>query len=85
MKSHSQKMSRTLRIKFTSQGSMLKFTYKDSFLTIKRDMENYCSKIPNGEHILWCLFYMQKKKFLKKIKIKIFGGISKFLKIILFG
>jgi hypothetical protein len=41
-------------------------------------MKNSWIENPNGENILYCLFYTYKFLFLKNIKISIFGGISKF-------
>jgi hypothetical protein len=35
--------------------------------------------------MLWCIFYTHELFFSIKIKISIFGGISKFLKVIVFG
>jgi hypothetical protein len=64
---------------------MLKFTYKGDFLTKKRHMKNYSIENPNSEHILWCFFYASNFLFLRNAKISIFGGISKFLKLIVFG
>jgi hypothetical protein len=84
-KSHSHKRCGTLRKVNFPQGGMLKFTYKGCFLTIERHTKDYCIENPNGEHMLWCVFYIQDFLFLKKIKISIFGGITKFLKLIVFG
>jgi hypothetical protein len=67
------------------QGGMLKFTYKGSFLTIKRTYK--------------ILLYWKSKRWtytlvlplhieifiLENTKISILGGISKFLKLIVFG
>jgi hypothetical protein len=64
---------------------MLKFTYKGSFWTIKMAYKKNCIENPNGEHKLWCLIYVWNFLFLKNIKISIFGGISKFLELIIFG
>jgi hypothetical protein len=41
------------------QRSMLKFTYKGNFLTKKGHTKSRCIETPNGEHVLWCLFYIQ--------------------------
>jgi hypothetical protein len=47
-------------------------------------MENSCIENPNSVHMLWCP--STHKSFLfKKTKILIFGGISKFLELIVFG
>jgi hypothetical protein len=35
--------------------------------------------------MLWCILNIQDIFFLKKVKISIFGGISKFFKLIVFG
>jgi hypothetical protein len=48
-------------------------------------MKNCCIENPNCEHIVWCLFFIENLFFWKKIKISIFGGISNFLKLIVFG
>jgi hypothetical protein len=65
---------------------MLKFTYKGRFLTTKRHTKNCCIENPNSENMLQCVLYIQDFCFIfKKIKISIFGGISKFLKLIVFG
>jgi hypothetical protein len=44
-------------------------------------MKNCCIEYPNGELILWCLL----GAFFEKIEISNFEGISKFLKLIVFG
>jgi hypothetical protein len=63
-----------------AQRGMLKFTYKGRFLTIKRHMRNYCNENPNGNSLVPLL---RLGIFLKKnTKILNFGGISKFLKLI---
>jgi hypothetical protein len=67
------------------QGGMLKFTYKGRFLTIEKAYKKLLYwKSKRWEralvHLLHIGFF-----FLKKIKISIFGGISKFLKLIVFG
>jgi hypothetical protein len=41
-------------------------------------MQNSWIDNPNGENMLYCLFYMYKFLFRKNIKILISGGISKF-------
>jgi hypothetical protein len=48
-------------------------------------MENPCIENPNGMHMILCPLYTWKAFSLKKTKISIFGGISKFLKLIVFG
>jgi hypothetical protein len=57
---------------------MLKFKYKGYFLTIKLAYKNSWNENPNGENMLYCLFYTNKFLFLRNTKISIFGGISKF-------
>ena len=64
---------------------MLKFTYKGRFLTKKRHIKNSWIENPKNEHIFQCFFYTQKFLFSKNTKISIFGGILKFLKLIVFG
>jgi hypothetical protein len=53
---------------------MLKFTYKGSFLTIKKAYKICCIENPNGELMLWCLFYVQNYFFGKTLKSQFFGG-----------
>jgi hypothetical protein len=70
---------------YIPQGGMMKFTYKGSFLTIKEAYKKLLYwKSKQWAHALvpllhTCFF------FWKIIKISIFGGISKFLKQIVFG
>jgi hypothetical protein len=66
------------------QGGMLKSTHKGRFLILKKTYKKLFIENPNGEHILYCFLYT-KKLFLKNTKIFIFGGISKFLNLIIFG
>jgi hypothetical protein len=47
-------------------------------------MGNSYIENPNGGHMLWWPLYIQKFFSLKNTKISIFGGISKFLKLIVF-
>jgi hypothetical protein len=48
-------------------------------------MENSWIENSNGVHMLWCPLYTWKFFILKETKISIFGGISKFLELIVFG
>jgi hypothetical protein len=75
-------MSGTLRKKSFLQPGMLKFTYKGK---LKRHMENWCIENPNSEKYLGASSTYKICFFLKKIKTLILGGISKFLKLIVFG
>jgi hypothetical protein len=47
-------------------------------------MENSCIENPNNVHMLWCPLYTWKF-FFEKIKISIFGGILKFLELIVWA
>jgi hypothetical protein len=51
----------------------------------KKCTENSCIENPNCRHMLQCLFYTLNILILRNTKISIFGGISKFLKLIVFG
>jgi hypothetical protein len=60
------------------QGGMLKFMYKDRFLTIKIGYEKFFDwKSEWWKHALASVLYVEIFIF-EKIKISIFGGISKF-------
>jgi hypothetical protein len=48
-------------------------------------MRNSSIEMQNGRKILWCFFYLKIFMFFEKTKILIYGGISKFLKLIVFG
>jgi hypothetical protein len=49
-------------------------------------MKNSYIENPKCGHMLWCLLYTWSLfLFLRNIKISIFGDISKFLKLIVFG
>jgi hypothetical protein len=48
-------------------------------------MENSWIENPNGLLMLWYPLYTWKLFFLKKTKNSIFGGIIKFLEVIVFG
>jgi hypothetical protein len=50
----------------------------------KRHIKNCCFKNLSGEYILWYLLYVQKFLFSNNITISIFGGVSNFLKLIVF-
>jgi hypothetical protein len=68
------------------QGGMLKFTYKGRFLTIKKVYKKLLYWKPKRwKYALVRPLYIGFIYFLKKTKILIFGGISKFLKLIVFG
>jgi hypothetical protein len=51
-KSHAHTRCGTLRKSSIPQGGMLKFTYKDRFLTIKIAYENSWIENPNGGNML---------------------------------
>jgi hypothetical protein len=68
---------------FPEKG-MLKFTYKGRFLTIKKAYK----KLLYWKSKWWAhasVRLLHRRFFLKQIKISNFGGISKFLKLIVFG
>jgi hypothetical protein len=47
-------------------------------------MENSCIENPSNVYMPWCPLYTWRL-FSEKTKISIFGGISKFLELIVFG
>jgi succinate-acetate transporter protein len=64
---------------------MLKFTYKGRFLTIKKTYKYYCIEIQTVNIYSSASSINQNFLFLRNTKIIIFGGISEFLKLIVFG
>jgi hypothetical protein len=82
-KSHICKKCGILRMKiFSIMGYAQIHKQRPFFWQSKRHLKNYCIKNSNSEHMHWCLFYTHTLCFLKNIKISNFGGISKFLKLI---
>jgi hypothetical protein len=64
---------------------MLKLTYKGRFLTLKKAYEKFLDRKSK-----WCAYALvpplhMEAVFLKKTKISIFDGISKFLELIVSG
>jgi hypothetical protein len=73
------------KIKFHKQVCWISYT-KAIFWKLKRHKKICCIGNPNGEHMLGCIFYVHDFiLFWKKNKISSFGGISKFVKLIVFG
>jgi hypothetical protein len=70
-----------------AQRGMLKFIYKGRFLTIKKAYEKFLDwKSKQWAHALVPPLHMEVFFFfLKKTKTSIFGGILKFLELIVFG
>jgi hypothetical protein len=64
---------------------LLKFAYKGSFLTILKAHQNCVLKIQIASTYFGASSTYKISFFLKNIKISIFGGISKFLKLIVLG
>jgi hypothetical protein len=68
------------------QGGMLKFKYIGQFLTTKKTYKKFLYwKFKWWAHALVPLLHIGFILFLRNTKISIFGGISKFLKLIAFG
>jgi hypothetical protein len=77
-KSHIHKRCEALRkILFSTRG-YAEIHIQRSFFDNKEGIKkNCCIENPNGEHMLWCVVYLHDFIFFQKIKILIFGGISK--------
>jgi hypothetical protein len=73
------------KMSFCTKGYAEIYIQRLFFDIEKRIWKIFCIENPNGVHMLWCPFYTWKFLFMKKTKISVFGGISKFLELIVFG